>query len=48
MGQHESSESDHPIAKFETLTDRTPNLSYSKWIIFLKNLSPKSFLWQAR
>ncbi|KAL3740080.1 hypothetical protein ACJRO7_021369 [Eucalyptus globulus] len=38
----------HPIEVFKNHQDRTPNLSYSKWVKLLKNPNTKIFLWHAK
>jgi len=37
--------SHHPIEVFKNHQNRTPNLSYSKWVKLLKNPNTKIFLW---
>ncbi|KAL3718684.1 hypothetical protein ACJRO7_003755 [Eucalyptus globulus] len=41
-------DSHHPIEVFKNHQDRTPNLSFSKWVKLLKNPSTKIFLWHAK
>lgn len=48
MNINEVNHSNHPIKKFETWKDNTPDLSYSKWIAFLRDSSPKGFPWHAK